>query len=90
MNAHSIPIHSASAKAMEMYCEVHGQGEPLVLLHGFSGCGSNWEPFVGEFAREYQLGMVVQRILPASSRFGNPRWMCLRCSTASRSSASKR
>ena len=55
MNAHSIPIHSASAKAMEMYCEVHGQGEPLVLLHGFSGCGSNWEPFVGEFAREYQL-----------------------------------
>ena len=55
MTPHSIPIHQGSENEMEMYCEVHGQGEPLVLLHGFSGCGSNWETFSGEFAREYQL-----------------------------------
>src|SRR5262245_30893289 len=40
---------------MQMYYETHGDGQPLVLLHGFTGCGSNWDPFVGELAREYQL-----------------------------------
>jgi len=28
---------------LEMYCEVRGQGEPLVLLHGFTGSGADWE-----------------------------------------------
>ena len=38
-----------------MYFEVHGEGKPLVLLHGFTGCGSNWEPFISDLAKEYQL-----------------------------------
>jgi len=28
---------------MQMYYEIRGQGEPLVLLHGFTGVGANWE-----------------------------------------------
>jgi pimeloyl-ACP methyl ester carboxylesterase len=28
---------------MEMYCRTRGQGEPLVLLHGFYGCHSDWD-----------------------------------------------
>jgi pimeloyl-ACP methyl ester carboxylesterase len=28
---------------MQMYYEIHGQGEPLVLLHGFTGSGANWK-----------------------------------------------
>jgi len=37
---------------MEMYYEVHGTGEPLILLHGGAGAGINWslifkEPPVG-------------------------------------------
>lgn len=32
------PVHG-----MEMYYEVRGEGEPLVLLHGFTGVGSNWD-----------------------------------------------
>lgn len=55
MTPHSILIHPSSINEMEMYCEVHGEGEPLVLLHGFSGCGSNWEGFAGELGREYKL-----------------------------------
>jgi pimeloyl-ACP methyl ester carboxylesterase len=40
---------------IEMHCETHGEGEPLVLLHGFTGAGSNWEPFVGGLAGAYRL-----------------------------------
>jgi pimeloyl-ACP methyl ester carboxylesterase len=40
---------------IEMYYETHGEGEPVVLLHGFSGAGSNWQGFIGGLAREYQL-----------------------------------
>lgn len=33
----TIPING-----MEMYYEIHGAGEPLVLLHGGTGAGVNW------------------------------------------------
>jgi pimeloyl-ACP methyl ester carboxylesterase len=39
---------------MEMYYEVHGQGEPLVLLHGFLGSASDWRFFTTELASEYR------------------------------------
>ena len=45
----------ASINGMEMYYEIHGQGEPLVLLHGFSGSGSLWSPQIPELAKHYQL-----------------------------------
>src|SRR5437764_15082030 len=40
---------------MQMYYVTCGQGEPLLLLHGFTGASSDWEPFVAEFADQYQL-----------------------------------
>jgi len=46
---------TAPINGMQMYYEIHGQGEPLVLLHGFTGAGSNWQSFIGDLAREYQL-----------------------------------
>ena len=27
----------------DLYCEVWGHGEPLGLLHGFTGAGANWD-----------------------------------------------
>ena len=27
---------------IEMYCELQGEGEPLLLLHGFTGSGADW------------------------------------------------
>jgi pimeloyl-ACP methyl ester carboxylesterase len=33
----TIPVNG-----MEMYYEIHGAGEPLVLLHGGTGAGVNW------------------------------------------------
>ena len=39
----------------ELYFEVHGTGEPLVLLHGFSGSSQDWAAVVAEWPTGFQL-----------------------------------
>ncbi len=39
----------------DMHYEIHGSGEPLLLLHGYFGCSQVWEPFVDILAEDYQL-----------------------------------
>lgn len=41
----------------ELYVETRGTGEPLVLLHGFTGCGSDWKHVfdLEALARRYRL-----------------------------------
>ncbi len=46
----SVPING-----MMMYYEIYGQGEPLVLLHGFTGSGKNWASIVDDFSGKYQV-----------------------------------
>jgi pimeloyl-ACP methyl ester carboxylesterase len=38
-----------------MYYETFGEGEPLVLLHGFGGAGQAWSAFIPELAKQYRL-----------------------------------
>jgi len=40
---------------IEMYYEVHGEGEPLVLLHGYFATGQDWNTFVPDFKEHFQL-----------------------------------
>jgi len=41
---------------MDLYYEAHGQGKPLVLLHGFSGTGrAHWHRQIPVFAERYQV-----------------------------------
>lgn len=46
---------------LEMYYEEQGAGKPLVLLHGFGGCGQNWAPFAAEFSKRYRVIIVDLR-----------------------------
>lgn len=40
---------------IEMYYEIRGEGEPLVLLHGGGGIGANWELIFKEPPEGYRL-----------------------------------
>lgn len=46
----TVPING-----MQMYYVAHGQGEPLLLLHGFTGSSSDWEIFLPDLVQEYRL-----------------------------------
>jgi pimeloyl-ACP methyl ester carboxylesterase len=38
-----------------LYFEVHGTGEPVMLLHGFSGSSKNWSAAIETFRSRFQL-----------------------------------
>jgi pimeloyl-ACP methyl ester carboxylesterase len=39
----TMPTGTAEVNGFEMYFEVRGEGEPLVLLHGGTGIGADWQ-----------------------------------------------
>jgi pimeloyl-ACP methyl ester carboxylesterase len=51
----------AKVDDIDMYYLERGAGAPLVLLHGFGGCGKNWEPFVDQLASHHRLIIVDLR-----------------------------
>jgi pimeloyl-ACP methyl ester carboxylesterase len=40
---------------IELYYEVHGEGTPLVMLHGFSRSSAQWKPFIPEYSKHFKL-----------------------------------
>jgi pimeloyl-ACP methyl ester carboxylesterase len=40
---------------IEMHYEEQGAGEPLVVLHGFFGCGQIWQPIADSLAAHHRL-----------------------------------
>ncbi|MBW7996370.1 MAG: alpha/beta hydrolase [Candidatus Glassbacteria bacterium] len=51
----SLPGKTVSVNGMEMYYETYGQGEPLVLLHGFTGSSRGWRRLIDDFSGQYSL-----------------------------------
>ena len=47
--------HTAAVNGMSMYYETYGDGDPLILLHGFNGSGATWKPVIPEFSKHYRL-----------------------------------
>jgi pimeloyl-ACP methyl ester carboxylesterase len=37
------------------YFELHGSGEPLLLLHGFSGSSKDWHPLISAWSNHFKL-----------------------------------
>jgi pimeloyl-ACP methyl ester carboxylesterase len=46
---------TVTINGMQMYYVSQGQGEPLLLLHGYTGSSGDWELFLPDFAKEYRL-----------------------------------
>jgi pimeloyl-ACP methyl ester carboxylesterase len=44
-----------SVNGFEMYCEVRGQGEPLLFLSGFTGLGTDWDVIFKDPVEGFQL-----------------------------------
>lgn len=40
---------------IQLYFEVHGSGEPLILLHGFTGSSQDWAGSIAELGGRFQL-----------------------------------
>ena len=38
-----------------------GEGQPLIILHGFFGMGDNWKTLANRFSENYQVHIVDQR-----------------------------
>ena len=44
-----------------LHSKIIGQGQPLLILHGFLGMGDNWKTLGNRFAEEYQVHLIDQR-----------------------------
>ena len=50
-----------SVDDVELHCEIAGQGEPLLLIHGLGSCGLDWQPQIAFFREGYQVITVDLR-----------------------------
>jgi pimeloyl-ACP methyl ester carboxylesterase len=53
---------------VELYYELSGSGEPLVLVHGSWGDHHNWDPVVGSLSQSFQVLTFDRRGHSASER----------------------
>ncbi len=53
-SAHSAG-RTAHVNGVEIYFEVHGTGDPLVLLSGFSGSSQDWKPSLTAWGPDFQI-----------------------------------
>ncbi len=49
---------SVRINGQEMYYEVHGEGDPLILLHGYSLSSTSWKPYISDFVDDYQVYLI--------------------------------
>jgi pimeloyl-ACP methyl ester carboxylesterase len=46
---------SVEVNGITMAYRIYGQGEPVVLLHGLTQTGANWDPLIGAFSSQYRV-----------------------------------
>jgi pimeloyl-ACP methyl ester carboxylesterase len=55
MTPTELPGRIATLNGVQLYFEVHGSGEPLLLLHGFSGSSQDWMASAADWGTQFQL-----------------------------------
>ncbi len=45
----------------QLHSIIMGEGEPLLILHGFFGMGDNWKSLGNRFSEKYQVHLIDQR-----------------------------
>lgn len=84
-SAHS-PGRIETLNAQQLYFELHGTGEPLLLLHGFSGSGqigfllslNGEQNFISSYLT--CAATAARAFSPSHSAITMPPQTCLRCS----------
>jgi pimeloyl-ACP methyl ester carboxylesterase len=68
----SPPVESRRVRVddVELYCEIAGEGEPLLLLHGLGSCTADWAPQIERFRQDYR---VIAFDLRGHGRSSKPR-----------------
>ena len=68
-SADTRPGQIVQANGTDIFYREHGQGRPLVLLHGGTVSGESWEPYLAGFAEHYR---VIVPDTPGHGRSGIP------------------
>lgn len=67
MNMLAPQINYASVNGLDMYYEIHGTGEPLILLHGGLGLGTMFGAVLPLLAETQQVIAVdLHTVVPAT------------------------
>ncbi|HLV94080.1 MAG TPA: alpha/beta fold hydrolase [Candidatus Acidoferrales bacterium] len=72
MNSASQSGRIGRVNGVDLYFEIHGNGEPLILLSGFSGTGQDWKPSLQEWGSDFQLILPDLRGHGRSSPLSKP------------------
>lgn len=65
-----VPIKSGRIRVdgADLYYEIHGDGEPLLLIHGLGSCTADWASQIANFRTNYRVIAFDQRGHGRSSR----------------------
>jgi len=58
---HAQETNYANVNGVKLYYEIYGEGEPLVLLHGFTMSNKMWEGWTEDLSKNYKLILVDLR-----------------------------
>ena len=51
---------TAAVNGIEVYYEIHGNGDPAMLITGLGGIGESWGPQIGFFAKDFLTVLIAQ------------------------------
>jgi pimeloyl-ACP methyl ester carboxylesterase len=60
---------TANVNGTDIYYEVYGEGQPLLLLHGFTQSSKSWLPYIADYEKDYEVFVVDLRGHGKSSWF---------------------